>query len=568
MKLKQKIGSIISEKNWPVFLVIVVVSCFSFRGVSQNVHESHQELLKSNLSPYASPLVQDDDQSTDSSNVNLDSLYYWKNTTGYKNVPIDPGDIWASIDSAKENYEIFAWYPHWFPDYHEKFDFSKVNTVAYFSYEFDPKTGQKISSHDWLTTSMVDKAKAKDCKVLLTISSFEGFSNSIFLNNPDARAVLISNVIQEVKLRDADGLCIDFENVKYHDKKQFSSFIKDISAALRRYKSDGLVYLAVPSVDQSKSFDLAMNEEVDKAVIMAYGYAGAWSDPKPNAPVDGDGHSLTKTVDYYAQLIEPSKLLLGLPLYGCMWDVKEDSTGRIISDFEGYRTLSYINNNLVGPATIDSASKASYIEFQLATDMSTTRKIWFNNEVSFFYQIKLAKEKNLGGIGLWALGFEENCPMLWDVVTTSLVPPSDQMEDTLTVHVDSKIGWWEDFQVFVSDSYNSIHEYHSFILWVLSLIVMFGFFGFIISLFDARTREFFTSNAFLRRATIGIVLFCGILIVFFIDVGPHSNDADTENHNNVTDFFQEIYFIVGFLVGIVAIRLINWSIKRKKSRLP
>jgi len=201
--------------------------------------------------------------------------------------------------------------------------------------------------------------------------------------------------------------------------------------------------------------------------------------------------------------------------------------------------------------------------------MNVTRKIWFNNEISFYYQIKLAKEKKLGGIGLWALGFEENCPLLWDVISTSLIPPIDTstVDSTLVAPQQSQ-GWWADFRSYVAKSYDGIHEYHTFILWVLSLVVMFGLLGFIISMFDAKTREFFTTNAFLRKAIIGIVLFCSILIIFFIDVGPNSADLDAANENSVMDFFQELYFIIGFLVGAIALKIINWRISKKKSRLP
>ena len=564
IKSKQHINS--NPSKALIYWGLTIVSLIWNLSLAQNIHESHEELLKSNLSPYANPTPEI--STSDTSKANVDSLFYWKNTTGYKNVAIDPGDIWANIDSADQEYEIFAWYPYWFPDYHKKFDFSKVNTVSYFAYRFYPESGKKKTSHDWLSTPMVDKAKAAGCKVLLTVSSFGKNSNATFLNNEESVSTLINELVEEIKLRDADGVCIDFENIRYQEKDEFADFVKKLSNALRRANGDALVYLALPSVDHSVSFDLAMNQDVDRAVIMAYGYAGSWSEPKPNAPVNSDGHSLTKTVDYYTQLIEPSKVLLGLPLYGCLWDVREDSLRGTTSEFEGYRTLSYINNNLSGPATIDSLSKASYIEFPLATDLNTTRKIWFNNEISFYYQIKLAKGKKLGGIGLWALGFEENCPLLWDVIHASLVPPEETLVDSTDLQPMIANTWWTDFRDYVSESFDGIHEYHSFIVWVLSLVVMFGLLGFIISMFDYRTREFFTTNNFLRRASIIIVLLCAVLIIFFLDVGPEPGESSAEEEKSLFDFFQELYFIVGFLLGIVALKVINWSMKRKKSRLP
>lgn len=523
------------------------------------------------MSPYANTeSVKDESAANEVTDTNKTIIY--SNTTGYNTIPITVDDIWSNIDSAKQSNEIFAWYPHWFPNYYKKFDFEKINTVAYFSYQFNPANGKVTEKRKWETTPMIDSAKAHGCKVLLTVSSFGAANNSQFLNNAASVEQLIAELTAAVNMRNADGICIDFENIMKKDKNAFSSFVNQLSSALRRKNPEALVYLALPSVDHDHAFDLeALSGDIDRAVIMAYGYAGAWSKtPKPNSPIQGPGNSVTKTVDYYTQLLPPNRLLLGLPLYGCMWDEKHQNDS-IIIEFEGYRTLSYINSHIAGPAQVDSLSKSAYIEFPLAHDEMITRKIWFNNEISFYYQIKLIKEKKLGGIGLWALGFEENCPLLWDVIDASLVAPQDTIPAPVEI-VEEESGWFTDFRNFVSRSYNNIHEYHSFIIWVLSLVVMFGLLGFIISLFDYRTREFFTTNKFIRQATIGLVLICIVLIMFFFDNEPaHDATFKTYNGEPVTEgdgFFKEIRFISGFLVGIIVIKIVNWRIKMKKSRLP
>ena len=67
----------------------------------------------------------------------------------------------------------------------KSYPFELLSTISYFSYKVDPKTGSYTNSNqmdDWRTTAMIDSAKAKKTKVLLTVSSHGFKNNNSFLS--------------------------------------------------------------------------------------------------------------------------------------------------------------------------------------------------------------------------------------------------------------------------------------------------------------------------------------------------------------------------------------------------
>ncbi len=515
-----------------------------FLDEDTSIHIDHNQSLPNNDNPFA--------------NAKIDTLAEKtppKNTTGYQAVPAQTTDF-ILTDSVDYEYEVFGWYPHWFPDYYRDIDYSKISTISYFSYEFSPQTGKKISDHNWETTAMIDSAEANGCKILLTVSSFGGENNRIFLNNENAIQQMAQELLVTLQSRkEADGVCLDFENIRHSERDEFTKFVKELSSL---FKTKGYeIYLALPSVDHNEAYDFAQLEPmIDKSVIMAYGYAGKWSDyPKPNAPIKSDGYSLTKTVDYYTGHLDSRSLLLAIPVYGMLWDVKEDST----TNFVGYRTLNYINSNINGIAVIDSLSKAAYISFNLKDNPAIKREVWFNNEVSLFYQIQLLKENELGGLGLWALGYEKDCPLFWEVIASEL---SQQPREKTLAEIEAEVGWWAGFRDYIDVVFDGAEETRQLILWMLMLIVGFGAIGFVISLVDHRTRDFFTTNRFIRMGFTALVLISAILVILVWDLEQTMKSDGSDRSDDV------FMLIVGFLLGVASYVFITNRIKRKKNQLP
>ena len=66
----------------------------------------------------------------------------------------------------------------------ESYPFELLSTISYFSYKLDPETGSYTNPQqmiEWRNTAMIDSAKLKKTKVLLTVSSHGYKNNNSFL---------------------------------------------------------------------------------------------------------------------------------------------------------------------------------------------------------------------------------------------------------------------------------------------------------------------------------------------------------------------------------------------------
>jgi chitinase len=506
-------------------------------------HTEHKNSLQDNQNPYSNaPIVK-----IDTTNKNPEEYDF----TALVSQGIHPDSI-----HSKFKHEVFGWYPHWFPSYYKEMNFDLISTVAYFSFEFNPANGKKKTAHDWATTPLVDSAKAHGCKVLLTVSSMGYDVNHQFLSKRSSVDRMIEELVLTLKLRNADGICLDFEKINSADRSKFTEMVRELSRVMKMSNPNYVIYMAVPSIDYNQSFDFAtLDLLVDKIVIMGYGFSGSWSEvPKPLAPIEGGSNNLTTSVDYYLGHFNSKKIILALPTYGVFWDVTSRK-GKSSYKFIGYRTLNYINSTIVGPSVIDSLTKGAFISYKLKSDTTTTRQIWYNNEVSFYYQMKLIESKNLGGVGIWALGFEKNCPLLWEVIADNSI----EANDSIPAVSDSTLTWWDKQAAYIETSLANIESRSSLIIWVLVLVVSFGLIGCFIAFFDSKTREYFLNSRAFR------ILFTSILLIsilsLFVMIGGSGEGKSTS-------FDKLIILMIGSMIGIAVYALLNTWLKTKKNQLP
>ncbi len=89
------------------------------------------------------------------------------------------------------DYKTFGWHLYSKGSAYKRYDFSLLWGISYFSYMLNPTTGSYFNIHQWKTTALIDSAKAKKCKVFLSVSNFGHKNNMVFLENPKAQETLI-----------------------------------------------------------------------------------------------------------------------------------------------------------------------------------------------------------------------------------------------------------------------------------------------------------------------------------------------------------------------------------------
>ncbi|UXX77726.1 glycosyl hydrolase family 18 protein [Reichenbachiella carrageenanivorans] len=343
---------------------------------------------------------------------------------------IEEGESYKKEHVLEEEYQVFGWHPYWMGSAYEDYNYSLLSVLAYFSYELNPRTGGYQSIHDWKTTHVVDSAQAHGTKVLLSVTNFGGENNKLFLSNHKAQKKFIVQLISLLKERNADGVNIDFENIYGSLRNELTEFIIDLSNSLKMENDKYMITLALPPIDYSNVYDFKqINQYVDLYVIMGYEFYGVNSSVAgPVAPLEsGDtwwDYNLQRAIeDYELEGIPLKKTLMGLPYYGAEWQtesLKFPSTAKKFIKYPMYRDVKNKYGDL--PCCEDEGSKSKYYVYR--DEDNEYRQLWYEDSISLGKKYDWIKESKLGGVGIWALGYDNGHDELWKLIALKFAKES------------------------------------------------------------------------------------------------------------------------------------------------
>lgn len=334
-------------------------------------------------------------------------------------------------DSLELSTNVFGFHPYWMGEAWQVYDFSLLSHLAYFSYELQAD-GNYSSIHDWNSTGLIDTAHSRNpqCKVLLTVNSFTSSVNTEFLNSSAAQDRLITNLITLISGRNGDGVALDFENVAKSDGQAFTNFVKKLSLTLKDTNESWQVLVTLPAI-HSEQFDIpSLSKYVDLFMIMGYDFYGSFS------TVAGPVSPLYKGTEWWSSLDQslqsyiavspdPSKLLMGLPYYGSEWYTETTEIGAKVAsngfiDSPIYRSIS---SQILKGAKLDSSGYTQFYPYK--SNDGRTAQLWFDDSATLGAKYDWVKAQNIGGIGIWALGYDNGKTELWALLETEFAAPPD-----------------------------------------------------------------------------------------------------------------------------------------------
>ena len=136
----------------------------------------------------------------------------------------------------------------------------------------------------------------------------------------------------------------------------------------------------------------------------------------PVAPLSGAGvmseYDVTAAVEKTLDQMPPQKLVLGIPLYGYEWETLTQiprsavipNTGVAASNRRAEELLSSCSSC---SATLDKEADEKYISY-FDQNVGDYHTIFYPDMDSTKAKINLANKFQLGGLALWALGYEGN----------------------------------------------------------------------------------------------------------------------------------------------------------------
>ena len=318
-------------------------------------------------------------------------------------------------------HEIIGYLPYWEYDEYPDLDYNLLTQINFFSAELNAN-GDIINSHNWLDLNLIDFAHERGVKVKLCATLFGEDSLETLLDNYFYRQNAINNLLNLVISKNADGVDIDFELLPTNQRENLVLFMEELSFAFHLEMEDPIITMATPAIDWSNAWDYeALAEITDGLFIMGYNYfySGS-SNAGPVSPLGGYFYDLEYTVNDYIDKTngQYDKIVLGLPYYGYDWPVIDNSINSQATDYGIART--YASAHVISENygyNWDSSSNSLWTPYQ----NSNWQQCWYEDSLSLSNKYEFAKDNDLQGVGIWALGYDDDYTQLWGALESQFL---------------------------------------------------------------------------------------------------------------------------------------------------
>lgn len=336
------------------------------------------------------------------------------------------GTMGEPLDTPRVNKIVYGYYPYWISQW-ENLRWDLLTHIAYFAIEID-SSGNIENRHGWPDRNFVETAHSHVVRVDLCFTLFSGSGIAALTSNPTRRANTITMMIDEMEAGGADGINIDFEGLQAGTRDNFTTFIRELREGLdARMHDDKRIGIAGPAVDWTDGFDLLeLSRYIETYFIMGYGYH--WGGSTKAGPMgqlriteSWRPHisiSYERTLDHYTSLVPAElreKIILGVPYYGEEWTVNSLNIHAQTTATGSSRTYAVARRAVEGGRTRNYDADAENAWYAW-TAGGVMRQTWYDDEESLASKYQLALEQDIGGVGMWALGYDEAYPELWSVL--------------------------------------------------------------------------------------------------------------------------------------------------------
>ncbi|MBU1016715.1 MAG: glycosyl hydrolase family 18 protein [Patescibacteria group bacterium] len=353
--------------------------------------------------------------------------------------------IFKASAIEKPSKTVFGFLPYWSLSEEKNLDYQTLTDIAYFALYVDGKgnfitrTEDGTSEPGYLAwkegntiKTVIKNAKANKVRVALTLAVHDNGDIENLLSCNSCWYNLFDNVLAELTEKGIWDINLDFEYMgipPYLLETRYTNFVAFIKNELTIKNANAKVTVSTfaDSLQKVRITNIAqLNNVADGLFIMAYDFYRPTSDKAgPVAPISGYpdkyDYDITRMIEDYKKVASSEKLILGVPYYGYNWVVEntEPNSTRIPGDdvlgysiSQNYAQIS--NSDYQKDLLWDTEAKVPY--FTYISDTGATRQVYFENAESLREKYILAKRENLQGVGIWALGYDEDKKELWQVL--------------------------------------------------------------------------------------------------------------------------------------------------------
>ena len=309
---------------------------------------------------------------------------------------------------------VVGYYPHWvqtsFPL--SEIDFSVVTHVNH-AFAWPDEEGNIQTYDNLFDIANSQTIHEQGAKFILSLG---GWGNNVgfeaVVSSSSLRTAFINNLIEVCDSYGYDGVDLDWEHPSsISDRQNLNLLIEEMDSLFNEHNSDLLITMAIPVSNWSGQwYDFSfLKNHIDFFNAMTYDMHGSWSsDAGHNSPLfqsppgDPDGSCSTAIVYLVTTRgIPRQKINLGLPFWGKKYvtsDINESFSGDVIDMW--YNEIT----PLIGNGWSYQWDSNAFCPYLVKEDQS--KIITFDDQESIRYKCEYATAQNLGGLMIWALGYD------------------------------------------------------------------------------------------------------------------------------------------------------------------
>ncbi len=290
-----------------------------------------------------------------------------------------------------------------------------------------------LSSEVFLELS--NKMKAQNGAMELTLTQFNGDDIANFLASQAAQDRLLTALDDVIIAYPVNGINIDIElggSPTLTMRNNLTAFMKKLREHLNtRYDKVNLSIAMYAGASKNNGlWDVpGIEPYVDYIIIMAYDFHRS-SSPQagPIAPLFGGREFWDSDINQHLQdfvtQVPRQKLLLGIPFYGYEWKTtSREAQSHTFPDTGSTASISRVQDLLRRKDELkveerwNEEALSPYLSYEENGEIYV---IYYENSRSISYKLDYVNQLDIGGIAIWALGYEGDSRELWDVINRKL----------------------------------------------------------------------------------------------------------------------------------------------------
>lgn len=258
-------------------------------------------------------------------------------------------------------------------------------------------------------------AKGKNYQIWPAIVMHKIEQNHSFLSSYSGQRTAIKYMVDQAVKHGFEGINVDIEHVYLADKHALSHFVNMLGHEMRKWDLILSVDVNVTggSDNWSRFYDHAVLGKIaDYIIVMTYDQHGS------SSQIAGPVAAYT-WVDYHmgiiVDLVEPHKLVLGVPFYTRLWEEKQSPnnpgativTSKALPMTDQEKVLKNRNFEITWDEKTMTNVAKSYTD-------DVTYTMWLENPESLELKMGLIEKYNLAGVAAWCRGYE--IPEVWEAL--------------------------------------------------------------------------------------------------------------------------------------------------------